>query len=128
MKIIRLYAFLVLSFLFSCRVVAAQQKKVEVVQDVQQLEEPGNLFEDLESFQELDIDIKMVRTKKMKISIKDLPFYTKVFCSYVYEEKIKKGYQSVVGYLFASKGKVKQKPIAFIKGKYEKNNDWRDAS
>jgi hypothetical protein len=105
MKIIRLYALLVLIFLFSCSVAAAQQEKVKG--DLQQVKELGALFEDPEHFQELDMDIKIVRTKKMKFSIKDLPFYTKIFCSYVYEEKIKKGYQSAIGYLFASKGKVK---------------------
>ena len=94
MKIRRLRAILPLVFLLSCSTAVAQ--------------EPSDLFEVPQDFDELDTDIKMPRTKKLTISMKDVPFYTKVFCSYLYEEKIKKWYQVLSGYLFVSKKKIKK--------------------
>ena len=111
MKVIRLYAVFPLVFLFSCCAVAARQEMDQVQQHFQGAQEVGELFEIPQDFEELDMDIKMVRAKKMKISIKDVPFYTKVFCSYVYEEKIKKWCQILLGYLSVSKVKVKKEIV-----------------
>ena len=105
-KKIQLYALIPL---LSCCAVAAQQERAQALQHFQQTEETGERFEDSKDFEDLDMNIKMVRTKKIKISIKDVPFYTKVFCSYVYEEKMKKWYQVVLGYLSTSKGKNKKR-------------------
>ena len=108
-KIIRLRIGLLLVFLFSFCAVVARQEKVYALEHSQRAEEVGELFEMPQDFEELDMDIKMVRAKKVKISMKDLPFYTKVFCSYVYEEKIKKWYQVALGYLSVSKVKAKKR-------------------
>ncbi len=103
------YAVFLLTLLFSWCAVVARQENAKALQHSQPVQEPGGLFEIPRDFEELDMDIKMVRAKKVNISMKDLPFYTKVFCSYVYEEKIKKWYQVVLGYLSVSKGKVKKR-------------------
>ena len=88
-----------LILLGSCATVVTRQEVPHLLHDSQKLEEGGELFEVPQDFEGLDLNITMARTKKMHISIKDLPFYTKIFCSYLYEEKIKKWYQSLAGYL-----------------------------
>jgi hypothetical protein len=91
-------------FLLSGRNLEAQQHVV-----LSAYEE--NLFDNSDDFEEPAKNIKIVRRRKPTLTLKDLPFYTKLFCSYVYEEKIKKWYAAVAGYMFVSKhSKSKRKP------------------
>ncbi len=59
------------------------------------------LFEGKDNFEEPEItDIPTdYRERKPEISIKDIPFYLKLFCSYVYEEKLQRWYYAFFGYL-----------------------------
>lgn len=75
------------------------------------------LFEEANSFQEPEIaDIVIERERKPEISIKDVPFYLKLFCSYVYEEKLQRWYYSFFGYL----AHWKHKKINFRKQRWGK--------
>lgn len=63
-----------------------------------------DLFDEFSEFEAPDIDLVVVR-RKPKITLKEVPFYCKLLYSYLYEEKVRVWYQSLVGYFFASKVK-----------------------
>jgi|GEM_PF-4355520 len=61
---------------------------------------PENVFEEpiiLEM--PTDIDMTVGRERKPEISFRDIPFYCRFACTYVYEEKIQKWYYQLFGYL-----------------------------
>ncbi len=94
---IQLYAVLNFTFLLSfCAVTACQE--VTQQQQLQMTDDIIEIFEVSQDFEEPDMNLKIVCTKKFVFSLSDVPFYTKVFCSYVYEEKLKKWYLAVIGY------------------------------
>lgn len=80
----------------------AQQKPVELG-----ITEEIELFDNSYEFEEPLLDIPVSRTRKPVISLQDIPFYTKLVCSYVYEEKLKKWYAAAVGWLSSSPQKIK---------------------
>ena len=99
MKVIRLQAVFAFVFLFSCCAVVARQEDIPAPQCFQGTEDAIEIFEVSQDFEEPDMNLKIVRTNKVKISLSDVPFYTKVFCAYLYEDKLKKWYQAVTGYV-----------------------------
>jgi hypothetical protein len=103
-KIIRLSVVLALAHLSSGGVVEVRKETIYWQPQVW-TEEERELFEVPQECEELAENIPLARAKKMKISLKDVPFYTQVLCSYVYEEKLKKWYQAVAGYLGTNVGK-----------------------
>ncbi len=94
----RLLAAFTFVFLFLPHFLVTQSETVSTQEHVQQPDVSVELFEAPQDIEGLDIVIH-IPTMRQKISVRDLPFYTKLFCSYVYEEKIKKWYQVAGAYV-----------------------------
>lgn len=78
----------------------AKEEPLRSVFDVVDDFSTESLFDEASDFEEpATIDIEIGRERKPEISIKDLPFYTKLFCSYVYEEKLQRWYYAFFGYI-----------------------------
>ena len=78
----------------------AYEKKDQSIFNITDDFSDETLFEGADNFQEPEIsDIVIEDTQRRpEISIKDVPFYLKLFCSYVYEEKLQRWYYEFFGY------------------------------